>query len=456
MFQFIIKNGMIFAHFEMPPVPCDLRRRSERNIMQEKKQDKYEFISEKIKEKPINKRKILFFSVFMIGMAVMFGIVASFVFTVCQPKMEEMLHPREDASIFIPKDEPQAETEEKSTETEETETEQPPEIIYEELTLADFQQLQSQMYAVGKEANKSIVTVTGVKSNTDWFNNAYESKGQGSGIIIADSGEELLILTEKKVIADVQSVYVTFVNDVSVEAAIKKYDGNTGITVLSVLAEEIDAETKNAISVAVLGNSLGVTQGTLALAVGSPLGTNYSILTGNITSSSNTISTVDANYSIFTTDIVGSKSGSGVLINLKGEVIGFVTQGYSSDGEQNTLTAISISELKPVIEMLSNDKDIPYIGLEIKTVTNTIAKENDIPKGVYIKDVKMDSPAMAAGLQRGDVITEIDGEAVVSADSYETKLLSLIPGNMVAVTVQRQVNDGYTEIECQVNVSVLP
>ena len=74
-------------------------------------------------------------------------------------------------------------------------------------------------------------------------------------------------------------------------------------------------------------------------------------------------------------------------------MIGLVTQGYSSEGDQNTLTAISISELKPVIEMLSNNKDIPYIGLEITTVTNTIAKENDIPKGVYIKEVKMDSPA---------------------------------------------------------------
>ena len=85
------------------------------------------------------------------------------------------------------------------------------------------------MYAIGKQANKFIVAVTGVKSNTDWFNNAYESKGQGSGIIIANSGQELLILTERKVIAGASSVYVTFVNDTSVEASIKKYDGNTGI-----------------------------------------------------------------------------------------------------------------------------------------------------------------------------------------------------------------------------------
>ena len=87
--------------------------------------------------------------------------------------------------------------------------------------------------------------------------------------------------------------------------------GIPGITVLSVPVDEIDNDTMNLISVAALGNSLAITQGTLALAVGSPLGTNYSILTGNITSSAYSISTIDANYDIFTTDIVGSKNGSG-------------------------------------------------------------------------------------------------------------------------------------------------
>ena len=429
----------------------------ERNIMQENKQDKYEFISEKIKDKPVNKKKLAYHVCIVVFLAVLFGIVASVTFVLCQPKIDGMLHPQEDPTITIPKDEPEqeTETEDPDTETETNEPDSEPQIVYEQLTLDDFQTLQNEMYAIGKQANKFIVAVTGVKSNTDWFNNAYESKGQGSGIIIANSGQELLILTERKVIAGASSVYVTFVNDTSVEASIKKYDGNTGITVLSVPVDEIDNDTMNLISVAVLGNSLAITQGTLALAVGSPLGTNYSILTGNITSSAYSISTIDANYDIFTTDIVGSKNGSGALINLNGEVIGIVTQGYSSEGDQNTLTAISISKLKPLIEMLSNNKDIPYIGLEITTVTNTIAKENDIPKGVYIKDVKMDSPAMAAGLQSGDVITEIDGEAVISVDGYQTKLLSLTPGDVANVTIQRQGNDGYTEIKCPVTVSVL-
>ena len=278
--------------------------------------------------------------------------------------------------------------------------------------------------------------------------------------VIPDSGnayigQELLILTERKVISDAQEVYVTFINDVTVEASMKHYDGNTGIAVLSVPRSQVDEDTMNAISVAKLGNSLTTMQGTMVIAVGSPLGTNYSILTGNITSTNNVISTIDNNYTVFTTDIVGSSSGSGVIINVNGEVIGLVMQDYGNEEDQTTLTALSISELKQLIEKLSNNQDIPYIGLGLTTVSAATAKEYDIPKGAYIKEVKMDSPALAAGLQSGDVITEMDGEAVYTVDSYESKLLALKPGDEVEIVVQRQGAEKYEEITCTVQVGVL-
>lgn len=438
--------------------------------MQDKEKEQFSFINEKIKEKPLNKKRLLFRAVFCVGMAVVFGLVAALVFTYFQPKFEQLLYPKQEPVVTIPRDdalntEMTEETEETETETESGKTEPETELVEEQqlvqqpeewkIELQDFQALQNKLYAVGKEANKSVVTVTGVKSDTDWFKNPYESKGQASGIIVADNGSELLILTERKVIADVEEIYVTFINDVTVAATMKKYDGNTGIAILSVPMESVETDTLDAIQVAVLGNSLTTTQGTIAIAVGSPLGTNYSILTGNITSTTNSISTIDSNYTVFTTDIVGSSSGSGALINLNGEVIGLVMQGYSSAGDENTLTALSISEIKAVIEMLSNGKDIPYIGLELTTVTNDIAEEYDMPKGAYIKEVKMDSPAMAAGLQSGDVLTAVDGESVFTVDGYENKLLALSPGDTAEITIERQGTEGYTEITCTVEVSVL-
>ena len=105
--------------------------------------------------------------------------------------------------------------------------------------------------------------------------------------------------------------------------------------------------------------------------------------------------------------------------------------------------------------MLSNGADIPYIGLELSTVTSEIEREYEIPKGAYIKEIRMDSPAMAAGLQSGDVITEMGGDTIYTVDGYENKLLSLVPGETVEVVIQRQGTEGYTEITCTVEVSVL-
>ena len=474
--------------------------------MQEKEKGGFSFINEKIKEKPLNKKYLIKKTLFTVVLAVIFGAVAALVFSLLQPEFSNWFYPEEKPVVTIPKDDvmeteesgqgdTQESSEQKDTQDTENDGQQGENGTAEngqqgengtaengqqgngetgnsqqeqaeqtgkdvsdndlqELELADFQKLQNKLYAVGKEANKSIVTVTGVKSDTDWFNNPYESKGQASGIIVAENSRELLVLTERKAIADAQEIYVTFINDISVKAEMKKYDGNTGIAVLSVKASELTENTKNAIEVAVLGNSLTVTQGTIAIAIGSPLGTNYSILTGNITSTTNSISTIDHNYSVFTTDIVGSSNGSGALVNVDGELIGM--QRYSSAGDENTLTAISISELKALIEMLSNGQDIPYIGLEVTTVTAAIEREYEIPKGAYIKDVCMDSPAMAAGLQSGDVITEIDGDEILTVENYENKLLSLKPESTVEVKIERQGPEGYTEITCTVEVSVLP
>ena len=429
--------------------------------MQENGQKKYEFIKEKRKEIPVNKKKVALQTGYVLAMALLFGVVASFVIAFLQPKIEGALYPKQDEFVSIPEDEPTDTETAEETDTVDTEVttelagEEPIDMVYWQPTIEDYQALQSQLYAIGREANRFVVTVTGIQSNTDWFNNPYENRDEASGIIIANNSQELLILTEKKVIASAQEIYVTFINDVTVHAAMKQYDGNTGIAILSVALSDLEQETLNAITIAKLGNSLSIPQGKLSIAVGSQMGMNFSILTGNVTSTTNTISTVDANYNVFTTDIVASESGSGALLNVKGEVIGIVMQDYSRQGDANTLTAVSISDLKTLIEKLSNGNEVAYLGLGISTVTAEIEKAYDIPKGVYIKEVKMDSPAMNAGLQSGDVITEMDGVAVLDEATYERRMLQVKPGDKVRVIIKRQSSDGYVSIRCDVEASKL-
>jgi len=419
-------------------------------------ENKYEFIKEKRKELPVNKKKIVMQTGYVCALALLFGVIASLVIAFLQPRIEDMLYPEQEPTVSIPEDEPTETMSAESTESTESDSStEPIDMTVWQPTLEDYQQFQNQLYAIGQKANSFIVTVTGVQNNTDWFNNDYENRDQGSGIIIANNSQELLVLTEKKVIVGAQEVYVTFIDDTTVRATMKQYDGNTGIAILSIPLSEIEESTSSQISIATLGNSLSIPQGTLAIAVGSPMGVNFSILTGNITSTTNTISTIDVNYNIFTTDIVASENGSGALLNLKGEVIGLVMQDYSRRGDENTLTAVSISDLKTLIEKLSNGNEVAYLGLGISTVTTEIEKEYDIPRGVYIKEVKMDSPAMAAGLQSGDVIVEMDGVTVYDEAMYERKLTQAKPGDTVKIIIKRQSSDGYVSLRCDVEVSRL-
>lgn len=423
--------------------------------MPERKEDEFAFIKEKIKDKPLDKRRLLKYAVIMVPFAAAFGLIACFVMTLVQPYMKNWLYPEKEPAVMIPRDELETETEVKEEEpmTEET----APVYITEkqELEVDDYQRLQNKIYAIGQEANKSIVTVTGVKSGTDFLHASYESSAQTGGIIVANNGQELLILTEKKVVADAQEMHVTFVDGTLANASLKQYDGNTGIAVLSVALSDVQDATLTEVKAAILGNSYLVQAGTVVLAVGRPFGTNFAVVTGDITATTNSISTKDATYHVLNTDIAGDSSGSGVLINLSGEVVGFIMQDPDGEEASSTLTAVSISELKGVIEKLSNNQQIPYLGARLNTVTSEMEAAFDLPKGVYVKSVEMDSPAMNAGLQSGDIIVSMQGTNITDVSDYTEKLMSFSPGDSVNIEVKRQGTDGYTRITCTAAVGVL-
>ena len=320
------------------------------------------------------------------------------------------------------------------------------------LSISDYQSLQNELYRIGNEVNKSIVTVG---SGKNWMENTFESPDQGSGTIIGSDNYYLYILTEARMIADAKQICVTFIDQTTVDAKILKKDANTGLVVLTVETRLLKDTTKAAIAVAKLGSSYAVENGALVIALGSPLGTSHSIVTGNITSVDHEISILDKNCSIFTTDIAGGEQSSGILVNTRGEVIAMVMQPENASQRGNTLTAIPVEELYDVVELLKNGRNIPYIGIYISTVTQEISAEYDIPVGIYIKEVAADSPAMKAGLQSGDVITQINGEGVTADDIYSGKLLQLIPGTTCEISLKRQNGDDYYKVTCLVTISVM-
>lgn len=419
-------------------------------VMSDKQQPKNAFVREQIKDKPKNYKRMWVRLGESAACGGVFALAVCLVLLFMIPVLRQEEGPVPDTGAQDSQQASVEETEQGSEEKEETQTpeERQP------MTLDDYQQIQTELYAIGNTANKSIVTITGVVSDTDWFNNSYEREGQGCGTIIGESGGKLWILTEKKTIKDAAKIKVTFVNDAVAEAKLVRYDGNTGLAALTVDLEDLEDSTRNAITVMKTAGSNTIHKGSIVIALGSPLGTNYSILTGTITATNNEISTPDNNYSVYTTDIVASENGSGVLINMDGELVGVVMQSYSA-ASANTLTAVEISELMPVIDLLFADKEVPYFGVHISTVTQHIAQKYDIPKGIYIKKVEMDSPAMDAGLQSGDVIRSVAGQEVASAEQFREVLLQLTPKETYSVTVMREGAKGYKKITCKLKAGVL-
>ncbi len=402
-----------------------------------------DFIREKIKDKPLNKKKVLT----RLGLSVLSGFL--FGVTACGVLFAySLLHGDEDdSSDRISQN--QGTENPADTEINDTESNDNPVVSY-DFTIGDYQKVQSQLYSIGIEAGKSIVTITSVVGGTDLFNNSYETEGIGLGIIVKDTGSQLMIATDKLNVQDAESLSVTFCNEYTAEAIPVKYDGNTGIAVISVDKSQLDDSTTGAISLAAIGTSTSCSRGQTVIA----LEPNDTIYTGSITSTVNEISGKDNNYSVLTTDIYSGNSNEGVLINTNGEVIGFVVASLENSENRN-LAAVGISELWPVVDELCSGNGIPYTGIYCTTVTDKISNRYNIPKGVYVKDVEMDSPAFAAGIQSGDVITKLNGEKVLSVSGYNKQLMSLSAGQKVDVVIKRKGSNGYTDITCQVEIGEL-
>lgn len=420
--------------------------------MEDKQLPKNEFVREKIKDKPKNYKRIWIRFLTAAGCGIVFALTAALVMLLMLPSLREKLKENTPDTQVQNSQEPETEDTQEATQTPDDTQEQKETIR--EFTIDDYQKIQTQLYAIGNVANKSIVTITSVVSDTDWFNTSYEREGQGSGTIVGDTGGKLLILTERKVIKDASKINVTFIDDSVAPAELMKYDGNTGLAVLAVTKDKMEKSTLSLIKIMSMGNSSTVHKGSIVIALGSPLGTNYSILTGNITSTGNEISTQDSNYSVYTTDIVANKNASGILINTDGEMIGVVMQNYSA-ASTGALTAVDVTELNRIMELLYASKDVPYLGAHISTVTDKIANTYGIPKGVYIKEVEMDSPAMNAGLQSGDVIQKIDDKDITTDDSYTDAVLGLTPGETYSVVFMREGSNGYKELTCEIEAGIL-
>jgi serine protease Do len=157
-----------------------------------------------------------------------------------------------------------------------------------------------------------------------------------------------------------------------------------------------------------------------------------------------------------TTDIYASPLASGFIINLEGSVIGVIDMSYNDTGLENLISAIGISDVKNLIQNLSNGIVPPYLGIHAGDIPSYLTEDGTLPSGVYVSKIETGSPAMDCGLQSGDIITKIDGEKVTSYSQFLGLLYARSSGDSVSITVMRQTPDDYTELTLSATLEDAP
>ena len=126
-------------------------------------------------------------------------------------------------------------------------------VVEKDLEAQDYVSLYHRIYQVADSVKNSLVTVVGVSNNVDWLNNPYENEGQASGIVVADNGQEFLILTDESVVEGVEQINVVFATGESGVAVQKKKHANTGLVILAVEHGQLEAESRKQIQPVILG-----------------------------------------------------------------------------------------------------------------------------------------------------------------------------------------------------------
>ncbi len=429
-----------------------------------------EFMIEKIKERPVNKRKLLRRTIITAAMAVIFGLIACFTFLVLEPVISNLLYPEKEPQLVVfPEDQEEMSPEEMLADNMQLENEanqqQPPEVetsveidreqiknILDSVVLNknNYRQIYYALSDYVEELELSMVTVTGVTSNIDWFNNVEIRKNQSFGVMIAENDVELLILTDYGPLEEAESLTLTFYNGAQVSATLKGLDATTNLAVITANLTEVSSQLSlEELKIPMLGSSNArFVVGTPVVAMGAPMGVSGSVGYGMVTAvSSQQEDIADTNYKVLYTDIPGSTNGGGVLFDLNGQIIGMITNDVSGSKMKNVITAYGISELKKRVENMSNDKKTPYLGICGVDVTKEANAELQVPFGAYVTEVEMDSPSMLAGIQQGDVIVSINETTFDSYEKYTQILVHLEAGQSVDVIVMRQAQDEYKEMK---------
>lgn len=347
--------------------------------------------------------------------------------------------------------------------------------------------------AVAQASMPSVVAITTVSvqeipSFFGYSSHQYKSASTGSGIIVGDNDDELLIATNNHVVDGATTLSVCFIGDDvanaetetvnagdngdlnvedAVSAKIKGTDADNDLAVVAVKKSDIPEDTLNQIKIAQIGSSDDLAVGQQVVAIGNALGYGQSVTSGWISALNRTISTDDGTNStglIQTDAAINPGNSGGALLNMKGELIGINSAKYADSAVEGMGYAIPISKAKPTLEELMNRETREkvdsskkgYLGVSLASLTTEAIEMYNMPTGAFVRSVEDDSPAQVAGICKGDIIVKFDGQKVSDGDDLLDKLQYYKSGEKIEAVIARATNGEYEENTVELTLGTRP
>ena len=347
--------------------------------------------------------------------------------------------------------------------------------------------------AVAQASMPSVVAITTVSvqeipSFFGYSSRQYKSASTGSGIIVGDNDDELLIATNNHVVDGATTLCVCFIGDDvanaetetvnagdngdlnvedAVSAKIKGTDADNDLAVVAVKKSDIPEDTLNQIKIAQIGSSDDLAVGQQVVAIGNALGYGQSVTSGWISALNRTISTDDGTNStglIQTDAAINPGNSGGALLNMKGELIGINSAKYADSAVEGMGYAIPISKAKPILEELMNRETREkvdsskkgYLGVSLASLTTEAIEMYNMPTGAFVRNVEDDSPAQEAGICKGDIIVKFDGQKVSDGDDLLDKLQYYKSGEKIEAVIARATNGEYEENTVELTLGTRP
>ena len=355
---------------------------------------------------------------------------------------------------------------------------------------------------VAQATMSSIVAITSVSvqeipSFFGYGTRQYQSAGSGSGIIVGENDNELLIATNNHVVSGATTLTVCFAGgdvvgaeeetqaiasgdssassssdgdvdvDNAVSAKIKGTDEENDLAVIAVEKSDIPDDTMKEIKIAQLGSSDDLVVGEQVVAIGNALGYGQSVTSGWVSALNRSISTEEGETSglIQTDAAINPGNSGGALLNMKGEVIGINAAKYADSQVEGMGYAIPISKAEPILEELMNretrDKvedssKVGYLGIKAADLTTEAIQMYNMPAGAFLTQVTEGGAADKAGIKKGDIIVKLDGQKVSGKDDLVDKLQYYESGETIEVVIARADSGEYKEQTVEVTLGSKP